>query len=201
MSPWAEFEDVIAPHLNHMRAYCFYLTASKWESEDLLQDALLNAFNHYRNTGGLRHTRSLLYKIARNLHIDAHRRRKGVLVPIDEALHQPSYEQNYASVRGLLEWVAEHLSEREGEMLLLSEVFHYSYKDIADEFQCTVSAVKMVLHRSKLTLRKCGSDYETASFAPPAASRPRKSPMPKSRKTYVIERWTRALMSCEWKMS
>ncbi|MFC5652978.1 RNA polymerase sigma factor [Paenibacillus solisilvae] len=200
MKPWADFEDTIAPHLNHVRIYCFYLTASKWESEDLLQDALLRAFMHYRKTGELRHPRSLLYKIAKNLHIDAHRRRKGTLLPLDEALQQPYYDPNYASVRGLLEWVAEHLSEREGEMLLLAEVFHYSYQDIADELQCTVPAVKMVLHRSKITLRNSGGEHER--MLPAAAANPSRKPtIPKSRKKKAIERWTRALMTYEWKKS
>lgn len=200
MKPWTEFEDVIAPHLNHVRTYCFYLTASKWESEDLLQDSLLRAFKHYRRTGELRHPRSFLYKVAKNLHIDAHRRRRGALLPIDEALHQPYYDQNYASVLGLLEWVAEHLSERAGEMFLLAEVFHYSYQDIAEELQCTVPAVKMVLHRSKLTLRKCVGEYET-KFLVPAASRSGKQGMPKSKNMNTIERWTQAVITYEWKMS
>ena len=117
MKPWTEFEESVKPHLKHVRAYCAYLTSSKWEAEDLLQEALLRAFKHYRDTGKLRHPRSLLYKIARNLQIDAHRKRRGVTVPIDEALLQPHHDPDYVSVRGVLEWLTEHLSERETEML------------------------------------------------------------------------------------
>ncbi|BBH24511.1 hypothetical protein Back11_58560 [Paenibacillus baekrokdamisoli] len=201
MKPWAEFEDVITPHLNHVRAYCYYLTASKWESEDLLQDTLLRAFNHYRKNGELLHPRSLLYKIAKNLHIDAHRRRRATLVPIDEALQQPYYDPSYVSIRGLLEWVTEHLSEREGEMLLLAEVFHYSYQDIADELQCTVPAVKMVLHRSKSTLRKGGGEQGSMQSPTNAAARTRKPLMLKPRREHIVERWTQALMTYEWVLS
>lgn len=191
MKPWTEFEEAVKPHLQHVRAYCAYLTSSKWEAEDLLQEALFRAFKHYRDTGKLRHPRSLLYKIARNLRIDEHRRRQGTTVPLDEALLQPHHDPDYASVRGMLDWVTESLSEREMEMLLMAEVFDYSYQDIADALACTVPAVKMVLHRSKNALRKRG--------------RPQEGGMPRDRKVrrknappaYVIERWTTALMTGE----
>ncbi|SEO61470.1 RNA polymerase sigma factor [Paenibacillus sp. OV219] len=192
MKPWTEFEEDVKPHLPHVRAYCYYLTASKWESEDLLQETLLRAFKHYRDTGKLRHPRSLLNKIARNLHIDAHRRRRGIMVPIDEALLQPHYDPNYASVRGTLEWVTEHLSAREMEMLLLAEVFDYSYQDIAEEMNCSVPAVKMVLHRSKLTLRNRVRAQESGIKRKRAAKRKLSPPLP-----YAVDRWTTALMTGE----
>ena len=191
MKPWNEFEDVIKPHMGPLRTYCFYLTASKWEAEDLLQDALLRAFQMYRRKGEFQHPRSLLYKITRNLHIDAHRRRRGVTVPIDEALQQPYHDQNYASVRGLLEWLAESLTEREVEMLMLSEVFRYTYQDIADELHCTVPAVKMVLHRTKLALRK------RARMQDAAAVNSRKINQQKRPRKYSVDRWTTALMTGE----
>ncbi|MBW7454306.1 RNA polymerase sigma factor [Paenibacillus sepulcri] len=196
MRPWAEFEDVITPHLNHLRTYCFYLTASHWEAEDLRQETLLRAFKHYRSKGDVQYPRSLLYKIARNVYIDAYRRRRGIMVPIDEAGEQSYCDENYASVRGLLEWVTEHLSEREVEMLLLAEVFRYSYQDIADELDCTVPAVKMVLHRSKQALRKRGAQHkatgELISLKPQL-----KPPMRMPRRSFVVDRWTRAVMNYE----
>ncbi|WP_219833963.1 RNA polymerase sigma factor [Paenibacillus sp. R14(2021)] len=191
MKPWTEFEEAVTPHLKQVRAYCGYLTSSQWEAEDLLQEALLRAFKHYRDTGNLRHPRSLLYKIARNVHIDAHRRRRGITVPLDEALTQPHYDADYASVRGLLEWVTEHLSEREMEMLLLAEVFDYTYQDIADSLQCTVPAVKMVLHRCKSALRKRAVPSE------PPSSRSRAVKRKSAQLSYFLDRWTSALMTGE----
>ncbi|SFJ43280.1 RNA polymerase sigma-70 factor, ECF subfamily [Paenibacillus sp. UNC496MF] len=191
MQPWTEFEEAVRPHLKHVRAYCSYLTSSKWEAEDLMQEALLRAFKQYRDTGRLRHPRSLLYKIARNLQIDAHRRRRGLTVPIEEAMQQPHHDPDYASVRGMVEWLTELLSERETEMLLLAEVFDYTYQDIADRLQCTVPAVKMVLHRSKNALRKRGRP-DIADYARSKPVRRKYKPLP-----YKIERWTLALMAGE----
>ncbi|WP_274653124.1 RNA polymerase sigma factor [Paenibacillus humicola] len=189
MKPWTEFEDVIKPHMGPLRTYCLYLTASKWEAEDLLQEALLRAFQMYRKKGEFQHPRSLLYKITRNLHIDLCRRRRGVTVPIEEAMEQPHHDQNYASVRGLLEWLTESLSEREVDMLMLAEVFRYTYQDIADELRCSVPAVKMVLHRSKQALRKQAETPEADTVKTRKTGRkPRK---------FAVERWTAALMTGE----
>ncbi|QHW32999.1 RNA polymerase sigma factor [Paenibacillus rhizovicinus] len=193
MEPWTEFEEAVKPHLKHVRTYCGYLTSSKWEAEDLLQETLLRAFKYYRDTGLLRHPRSLLYKIARNLQIDAHRRRHSTTVPLDEALLQPHHDPDYISVRGILEWMSEHLSERETEMLLMAEVFDYTYQDIADVLHCTVPAVKMVLHRSKNALRKRGRPQDGASAAKRGRSANRKgAPNP-----FTLERWTTSLMTGE----
>ncbi|QHT63037.1 RNA polymerase sigma factor [Paenibacillus lycopersici] len=194
MEPWTEFEEAVMPHLKHIRAYCGYLTSSKWEAEDLLQEALLRAFKHYRDTGKLRHPRSLLYKIARNLQIDAHRRRRATNVPLDEALQQQHYDPDYVSVRGILEWMSEHLSERETEMLLMKEVFDYTYQDIADVLHCTVPAVKMVLHRSKNALRKRGRPQDSGAVTARGRAARRKSAPPPP---YALDRWTASLMAGE----
>ncbi|MFC4812763.1 RNA polymerase sigma factor [Paenibacillus sp. GCM10023250] len=191
MQPWTEFEEAVRPHLKQVRAYCSYLTSSKWEAEDLMQEALLRAFKQYRDTGRLRHPRSLLYKIARNVQIDAHRKHRGVAVPIEEAQLPPYHDPDYASVRGMVEWLTELLSERETEMLLLAEVFDYTYQDIADRLQCTVPAVKMVLHRSKKALRKRGRP-DIADYARSKPARRSCKPLP-----YKIERWTLAVMAGE----
>jgi RNA polymerase sigma-70 factor (ECF subfamily) len=186
-----EFEDDLRPHVGPLRNYCFHLTASRWEAEDLLQEALLRAFQLYRTRGGFEYPRTLLFTIARNLHIDTHRRRKGGSVQIGEALQLPHYDPNYVSVRGLVEWIAAHLSEREVEMLMLAEVFRYTYRDIAERLDCTVPAVKMVLHRSKRALRRIGGNQEAdASKGRPAG------PHLHSRKQ-TVERWTTALMTGE----
>jgi RNA polymerase sigma-70 factor (ECF subfamily) len=196
MKPWAKFEDMIMPHLNHLRTYCFYLTASKWEAEDLRQETLLRAFSQYNNSGEVRYPRALLLRIARNLHIDAHRRRRGTIVPIDEAVDQPYNDPNYASVRGLLEWLAENLSEREVDMLMLAEVFHYSYQDIADELHCSVPAVKMVLHRSKRSLRKRLEGHASVEETAPVKPK-RKTSLRRSVQMVTVERWTKAVLNYE----
>ncbi|UVI29507.1 RNA polymerase sigma factor [Paenibacillus spongiae] len=179
-----EFEEVVKPHFSRLWTYCLYLSATQWEAEDLFQDSLLRAFQHYRKIGAFRHPRSLLYKIARNLSIDAYRKNRGTLVPLEEGVQASYYDPNYASVRGFMEWLTEQLSEREVDMLLLAEWYGYSYQEIAQHQGCTVPAVKMVLHRSKQTLRN-GADKQPYGKG---------TDYPRG-KASTVERWTRACIS------
>lgn len=176
------FESFIEPHLQTLHNHCLYLSGSLWDAEDLVQEVLIKCYQYYQKTGSIRHPSTLLYRMTRNLWIDQLRRHRRHAAPIEEAADQPYSDMNYAAARGLVEWLSEHLSEREAYMLLLSEVFSYSYQNIADELQCTVATVRMVLHRSKRTLR-----------IPREARRKRVSGGQMSE--YSVEYWTKAIMN------
>ncbi|WP_028611284.1 RNA polymerase sigma factor [Paenibacillus harenae] len=179
-----EFERFIEPHMKKVHIHCLYLASSKWDADDLAQDVLIKAYQYYRKVGAFQHPLTLLNKIARNLWIDQLRRRRIRIVPIEAAAKQPYTDLNYAAVRGLVEWISEHLAEHEVIMLLLSEVFHYSYQNIADELQCSVGSVRMVLHRSKQSLRVARSPHRNRLNG-------------KMMSDYHIDRWTQAIMNDE----
>lgn len=164
----SEFEAAVGPYLSELRAYCRQLASSKWDAEDLYQESLLRTFEYYRKSDRtLLQPRPLLYKVARNLWIDRTRKLKSQPVPVlAEAADRKEKVMDYADIRGLVEWMAELLEERELSMLFLAAVYQYSYKEIAEAHRCTVPAVRMALHRSKLALRShragsraCGADH------------------------------------------
>jgi RNA polymerase sigma-70 factor (ECF subfamily) len=179
-----EFTRFIEPHMKKVHNHCLYLSSCKWDADDLAQDVWMKAYQYYRKVGAFQHPLTLLNKIARNLWIDQLRRRSKTIVSIEAAAKLTYTDLNYAAVRGLVEWVSEHLAEREVAMLLLSEVFHYSYQNIADELQCSVSSVRMALHRSKVSLRITQIPY---------SDRFNKKMM----SDYHIDCWTQAIMNDE----
>ncbi|MBW7473813.1 RNA polymerase sigma factor [Paenibacillus oenotherae] len=179
-----EFEHFIEPHLQTLHHHCLYLTPSEWDAEDLVQEVLIKAYQYYLKAGAIRHPSTLLYKMTRNIWIDGLRRHRRTVVSVHAEADLPYSDANYAAARGLVEWLAEHLSEREAYMLLLSEVFSYSYQNIADELQCTVATVRMVLHRSKRTLRITRDAR-------------RNRPAGKRMSEYSVEYWTKAIMNDE----
>lgn len=179
-----DFEAFIEPHLKTLRNHCLYLSCSEWDADDLAQEVLLKFYQYYKTGGAIRHPSTLLYRMTRNLWIDHLRRRRRNAAPVREAADQSYSDTDYAAARALVEWLSEHLSEREAYMLLLSEVFSYSYQNIADELQCTVATVRMVLHRSKRTLRITRE-----------ARRKRNSGGQMSE--YSVELWTKAIMNDE----
>ncbi|WP_169082373.1 RNA polymerase sigma factor [Paenibacillus sp. PL91] len=179
-----EFARFIEPHMKKVHNHCLYLASCKWDADDLVQDVLIKAYQYYRKVGAFQHPLTLLNKIARNLWIDQLRRRRKTIVSIEAAAKLAYNDLNYAAVRGLVEWISEHLAEREVVMLLLSEVFNYSYQNIAEELQCSVGSVRMSLHRSKVSLRITRTPYNDRF------NRKRMS-------DYQIDCWTQAIMNDE----
>lgn len=183
----AEFEALVGPHMSALRAYCGRLTVTRWDAEDLCQEVLLRVFASCLRGSPVEHARPLLYTIARNLRIDAGRKRQLRTVAIAEAAGLAREEMSYASARGLAEWVAEHLSAREARMLMLAAVCRYSYQEIAEEMNSTPAAVKMVLHRAKKTLRAADCDQS-------ADQRRKRQTAAAAPKRIEIDAWTNALL-------
>jgi RNA polymerase sigma-70 factor (ECF subfamily) len=154
------YESLVGPHLDDLRNYCFYLTRSKWDGEDLYQESLLKTMVYFLHTDPRQDLKHFLFRVARNLWIDgcrtAERRRNK---PNRDAVffHRDS---NYAEVRGLVEWLSQQLPRRNVEMWLLSEYFQYSMQEMADLLNCTVPAVKSVLHRTRELLRGLKSEKD-----------------------------------------
>jgi RNA polymerase sigma-70 factor (ECF subfamily) len=148
------YEALVTPHLKDLRQYCSYLTRSSWDGEDLCQEALLKSFHYFLKTGTIHDTKSFLFRMARNLWIDEYRRKKRrqIILGIERDIR--SSDKDYAEISCLVEWLAERLPERYMDMWLLSEYFGYTMQEIAEEMGCSVSAVKSVLHRARLLLRK-----------------------------------------------
>jgi len=71
-----EYEQLLAPHLDDLKRYCLFLTRSKWDGEDLLQDTLLKSLAFFLHTEPYLDIKPFLFRVAKNLWIDACRKKK-----------------------------------------------------------------------------------------------------------------------------
>ncbi|WP_164472684.1 RNA polymerase sigma factor [Cohnella candidum] len=154
MSVTSIYESLVEPHLDDLRKYCFFLTKSKWDGEDLCQEAILKSMVYFRNKEAYQDVKPFLIRVARNLWIDGCRSlQRQRRLPL-KGLASCWYDANYAEVRSLIEWVGERLPARNIEMLLLSDYFGYTMQEIAETMHSTVPAVKSVLFRTRSMLRE-----------------------------------------------
>ncbi|MDB4866862.1 MAG: polymerase sigma factor [Cohnella sp.] len=181
MSVTSSYESMVKPHLDDLRNYCFYLTRSKWDGEDLFQEALLKAMMYFLNTEPYHDVKPFLIRVARNLWIDDCRARQRRRHSHLQNLPLFYIDSNYAEVRSLIEWMADRLPRRNVETWLLSEYFGYSMQDIADTLKCTVPAVKSVMHRTRRLLRKWNQEEDIEADQRKIAR-------------LDVERWTRAIL-------
>ncbi|OXS60959.1 hypothetical protein B1A99_05355 [Cohnella sp. CIP 111063] len=178
MGAYSEYEIKVLPHLRDLQNYCRYLTKSKWDAEDLLQETLLKALVFFLHTEPYVDVKPFLIRVARNLWIDACRKRQRRRLFAERERASGVFEHSdYAEVRGTIEWLAERLPRRNIEIWLLFHYFGYSMQEIALATNVSVSAVKSLLHRTRETLR---GDSE-----------------PSDRRKVVrpdVDRWSRAVM-------
>ena len=140
--------------------YNFYLrmTGDRASSEDLVQDVFLRILR-YRHTyqDGTAFS-TWMYQIARNARGD-HFRKWKPSSELPDADSLPSGQRNASDSleqeqeHALLQAALARLPEDKREVLLLSRYQHLKYDEIAQLLGCTVTAVKLRVHRAMKDLR------------------------------------------------
>jgi len=148
------YENLIAPHLEDLRRYCYYMTKSKWDGDDLYQETLLKSLVFFLHMEPYLDVKPFLVRVARNLWIDDCRKRQRRATAQVHAAATYFTDNDYVEVRSAIEWLAERFPRRNIEMWLLFNYFGYTMQEIAALMHCTLPAVKSVLFRTRDLLRK-----------------------------------------------
>jgi RNA polymerase sigma-70 factor (ECF subfamily) len=147
------YETLVTPHLDDMRKYCYYLTKSKWDGEDLFQETLLKSLVFFLHTEPYLDLKPFLMRVARNLWIDDCRKKQRRRRALTEAPKVYYTDNDYVEVRSAIEWLAERFPRRNIDMWLLFYYFGYTMQEIAEDMNCSISGVKSVLYRTRDLLR------------------------------------------------
>ena len=134
-------------------AYCRFLTKSNWDGEDIAQETLLKAIDHYGHKSEVI-SAALLKKIAYNQWIDTIRKRKKEA--IEEELDNNGEISTHPSVERmeLVQHLMNYFTPKQAVILFLKEAFQYQSKEIAEILGTTEMAVKSILYRSKKRIEK-----------------------------------------------
>jgi RNA polymerase sigma-70 factor (ECF subfamily) len=146
--------------ITHLRPklhrYCSRMTGSVLDGEDVVQDALFQAYRKLDSFDDSRLLAPWLFRIAHNQCIDFLRRR-GVREEAEAAAMGPESvapaEPDGPALGRAVEHMVLHLPPKERACVLLKDVFDYSLEEIAELVDSTVGGVKAALSRgrSKLT--------------------------------------------------
>jgi RNA polymerase sigma factor (sigma-70 family) len=153
--------------LGVLEAYCKRLTGNGTDGEDLYQITLEKAYRVYSEKSAM--NRAYLFRIAKNAWIDRHRTKNVHEVPLlDE--HVAHHTLNDVNVREAFEVMAECLSVRQTVLLLMIEVFGFTAKETAAQFDSTEGAVKEALKRARLRLARYAPESDADTRPKPALS-------------------------------
>ncbi len=152
---YVAFLETIANLRPSLHRYCSRMTGSVLDGEDVVQEALFQA---YRMLDGFDDSRPLapwLFRIAHNRCIDFLRRRevrKGAEITVSEPDAVMPVDPPGAALGRAVEHLVLSLPPMERACVLLKDVFDYSLEEIAELVDSTVGGIKAALHRGRSKL-------------------------------------------------
>jgi len=131
------------------------MTGSVMDGEDIVQEALFEAYRKLDKFDDSRPLKPWLFRIAHNRCIDFLRKR-GVRIEAESAAMSPDMVEPKEPVVLGLGQAAEHLvtslPPKERACVLLKDVFDYSLEEIAELVDSTIGGVKAALNRGRTKL-------------------------------------------------
>jgi RNA polymerase sigma-70 factor, ECF subfamily len=180
----------LEPYRGELVAYCYRMTGSADDAEDLVQETMLRAWRaRDRYDSSRASVRTWLYRIAANVcltALDGRPRRplpSGLGAPSDDpgapltpAMDipwlQPFPDARYdigtrAGLRLALVAAMQLLPPRQRAVLVLREVLEFSAAEVAAQLETTVPAVNSALQRARAALTEAGDASEIAEPGDP----------------------------------
>jgi RNA polymerase sigma-70 factor, ECF subfamily len=149
------FLETITQIRPRLHRYCSRMTGSVMDGEDVVQDALFEAYRKLDQFDDSRPLSPWLFRIAHNRCIDLLRQRgardkaETNIVVADSAI---PYEPASLSVGPALEHLVRTLPPKERACVLLKDVFDYSLEETAELVDSTLGGVKAALNRARTKL-------------------------------------------------
>jgi RNA polymerase sigma-70 factor, ECF subfamily len=149
------FLETITQLRPRLHRYCSRMTGSVMDGEDVVQDALFEAYRKLDQYDDRRPLAPWLFRIAHNRCIDFLRRR-GVRIEAETTAMSPDFlmpaDTPVLGVGRAVEQLVIGLPPMERACVLLKDIFDYTLEEIAELVSSTVGGVKAALNRGRMKL-------------------------------------------------
>src|SRR5882757_8844658 len=168
------FLETIPQLRPRLHRYCSRMTGSVLDGEDVVQDALFEAYRKLDQYDDNRPLAPWLFRIAHNRCIDF-LRRSGVRVEAETTAMSPDSvmpaDPPVLGVGRAVEQLVMSLPPKERACVLLKDVFDYTLEEIAELVGSTVGGVKAALNRGRSKLGALPEPVRTQREVSPELSR------------------------------
>lgn len=124
--------------------YCRFLTKNQWDADEIAQESLAKALEHYRQEEW---TQALLKRIAYSVWIDVTRKRRW------ETVEAPRQEQSYQLSGFDCAHLLRHLTPKQMVTFVLKEAFQFRIAEIASILNMSETGIKALLGRARNRLK------------------------------------------------
>jgi RNA polymerase sigma-70 factor, ECF subfamily len=164
------FEAVALPHMNDLYRAASSILRNQTEAEDVVQETFLQAWKSFHRFETGTNCRAWLFKIMFHV-IDHHRRKwyrfnlvKEEEVNLEELLiYEAPVPEDISEPEILAAF--QHIPEQYREVVLLSDVYEFSYKEIQETLGIPPGTVMSRLSRGRQLLRR-----QLTKFTPPSST-------------------------------
>jgi RNA polymerase sigma-70 factor, ECF subfamily len=170
---YVAFLETISTLRPALHRYCARMTGSVMDGEDVMQEALFEAYRKLDKFDQSRPLKPWLFRIAHNRCIDFLRRRE-VRNEAEVAAAVPEATEPAEPVLGTgkaVEHLVLTLPPKERACVLLKDVFDYSLEEIAELVESSVGGVKAALKRARTKLTESSPTAKSARNASPELKR------------------------------
>ncbi len=160
------FGNLVEAYSQSVFNLCYRMLGDPFEAEDAAQETFIRAYKSLNRYDSERPFSTWVLSIAAHYCIDQLRRRKMKLVPFEalpyEEIRDPSpnpevnisINEDQEQIRRLLDT----LSPTDRAAIVMLYWYEFSYDEISDALQISLSAVKSRLHRARRTLAQSWSE-------------------------------------------
>ena len=162
------FESAAMPHMNDLFRAASSMLGNRTEAEDIVQEAYLQAWKSFHRFEPGTNCRAWLFKIL--FHVIQHHRRRwfkfkfvadGEEVMENTLVYEPPVTEHLSDEDVLAAF--RKLPEKFAEVVLLSDVYEFTYKEIQETLDIPIGTVMSRLSRGRQMLRVQLSDMAEGS--------------------------------------
>jgi RNA polymerase sigma-70 factor (ECF subfamily) len=176
------FNNLVEAYQTPVYNLCFRMLGDHYEAEDAAQETFMRAYKSIKSYDINRPFSTWLLSIAAHYCIDQVRKRRMTKISLDDLPYQQisdpapgpeialSQNENQNQVKELLD----DLGAEDRAAIVMRYWYDFSYEEISESLNLTVSAVKSRLHRARRALAE--SWTQTSSNSQSSGRRPNESP-------------------------
>jgi RNA polymerase sigma-70 factor, ECF subfamily len=160
------FSQLVEAYQTAVYNLCFRMLGDPYEAEDAAQETFLRAYRSMARYDRNRSFSTWLLSIAAHYCIDQIRKRRAVILPVDDLPYQeiqdPGPDPEFLASRNeegrQVQSLLDSLSPVDRASIVMYYWYDFSYDEIAQALGLTTSAVKSRLHRSRRELALAWSE-------------------------------------------